>query len=331
MHPDDASSSRTLSGRHVTACAASSRRCAARCPRRRRLGRWARSACSARCMPRRCSFPHSCSFPFHSCSSFAQCCSFAQLLLHSRCSPFPQVLLSTEELAELGSDGRPLLKVLQELYKDEWEHFVERCEVQPRWPPPPPPASESASADSTFGQMMARARSNSSPNAAAFEQMLSVLNELLAGPHAEQIRWWASVRAQTLARTVRGVMQYEKVSVAAIERPIDRGQGIEQHTDDCNRCAGRRWCCRRCRRITCSTRRRRRPSCAPSLSWWSPAKSTPTERAAVASNCPSPSPPTAHGPVGQHSLSVLLPALPGTVIGRTPRTPRSARRRTTST
>ena len=108
--------------------------------------------------------------------------------------------------------------MLQELYKDEWEYFCARCHVQPAWPPPPPATAQKLGKSwtqelaSSVDRALERARLGSSTDA-QFDNMIGVMNELLGGPHAEQIRWWASVRAQTLARTVRGVMQYEKALV----------------------------------------------------------------------------------------------------------------------
>ena len=82
------------------------------------------------------------------------------------------VIFSLDELSETGSDGRPLLAVLRDLYADEWRHFCERTGVAP---------------DVTVAQLLPRG---------------------LCDHRALEVRLWASMRGQTLCRTVCGMMSY---------------------------------------------------------------------------------------------------------------------------
>ena len=82
------------------------------------------------------------------------------------------VVFSLEELHEAGSDGRPLLTVLQDLYADEWAHLCERIAL---------------------------------PLDARVEQLLP---HGAHEAHCTDVRLWASMRGQTLCRTVCGMMSY---------------------------------------------------------------------------------------------------------------------------
>ncbi len=95
------------------------------------------------------------------------------------------VLYSSDELRAHGSDGRPLLHVLATLYADEWTHFCERQRLDPE-------------------KVLAAHTEPPEAPSAWFESGLRPPNadEVLA------VRWWASVRGQTLARTVAGFATY---------------------------------------------------------------------------------------------------------------------------
>ena len=83
------------------------------------------------------------------------------------------ILFSLEELRSNGSDGRPLLDVLRELYAEEWANMCERTGL---------------------------------PLEMRVEQLMP------RGPleaHSTEVRIWASMRGQTLCRTVCGMMSYQ--------------------------------------------------------------------------------------------------------------------------
>ena len=88
------------------------------------------------------------------------------------------IIFSYAELTARGSDERPLLVVLAELMHDEWQNFCERV--------------------GGVAALLAREPSR----AAELAQPES--------PHGEELRWWASMRGQTLSRTVRGMMVYRE-------------------------------------------------------------------------------------------------------------------------
>jgi hypothetical protein len=86
------------------------------------------------------------------------------------------ILFSYGELNALGSDKRQLIVVLAELMSDEWSNFCERVGGFALYLAKEPyRAAEIAHPDS---------------------------------PHGQDVRWWASMRGQTLSRTVRGMMVY---------------------------------------------------------------------------------------------------------------------------
>jgi hypothetical protein len=102
------------------------------------------------------------------------------------------VIFSLGELCAAGPDGRQLLDVLQELYADEWANFCERRGV---------PSS------------------------------LGAADLLVAAPGVLQsVRLWASFRGQTLARTVRGIMQYDAALrlQASLEQPNLDGADVAE-------------------------------------------------------------------------------------------------------
>ena len=84
------------------------------------------------------------------------------------------ILFSLDELSETGSDGRPLLTVLRALYPDEWSHLCERIHL---------------------------------PEACRIEQLMEPHGIL--SQHGRDVRLWASMRGQTLCRTVTGMMSYK--------------------------------------------------------------------------------------------------------------------------
>ncbi|KAG0459215.1 hypothetical protein HPP92_022343, partial [Vanilla planifolia] len=81
------------------------------------------------------------------------------------------VLYSVDELQKKNEDGITILFYLQKIFPDEWRNFLSR-----------------------IGR----------PENAADSELFSNQNDLL------ELRFWASYRGQTLARTVRGMMYYRK-------------------------------------------------------------------------------------------------------------------------
>ncbi|GLT76571.1 hypothetical protein SLA2020_482240 [Shorea laevis] len=81
------------------------------------------------------------------------------------------VLYSLDELLKKNEDGISILFYLQKIYPDEWKNFLARI-----------------------------GRDENAPDSELFESAKDVL----------ELRFWASYRGQTLARTVRGMMYYRK-------------------------------------------------------------------------------------------------------------------------
>ena len=86
------------------------------------------------------------------------------------------ILYSLEELGEESNDGIPFLQVLRELHPYEWANFVTRMGLPRGW--------------------------LAAPAAVAADAQLAL-----------HVRLWASLRGQTLARTVLGMMHYESALV----------------------------------------------------------------------------------------------------------------------
>ena len=103
------------------------------------------------------------------------------------------VLFSADELAELDVEGVALLDDMKSTYAQEWANFCERTKVDPA---------------TTGASLLAAATAH--PHGTGDE-----------AAHVEEVRLWASLRGQTLARTVRGLSQYEDALLlqARLEAP----------------------------------------------------------------------------------------------------------------
>ncbi|XP_075514445.1 callose synthase 10-like isoform X2 [Primulina tabacum] len=101
------------------------------------------------------------------------------------------VLYSNSELNVENEDGISTLFYLQKIFPDEWENFLERIDQ------------------------------NDSVNADLQESSVSVL----------ELRFWASYRGQTLARTVRGMMYYRRaLMLQSFLETRSRGDDISSQT-----------------------------------------------------------------------------------------------------
>jgi callose synthase len=131
------------------------------------------------------------------------CCGITwqvdKMLAFSVLTPYykEDVIYSMKALSQLNEDGVSILYYLKTIFADDWRNFKQRF--------PNPDLKPDQSEDDT-----------------KFIARMEALDDAI------EIRMWASYRGQTLARTVRGMMYYERSVPLSFEEVISREGFIGQ-------------------------------------------------------------------------------------------------------
>jgi callose synthase len=125
--------------------------------------------------------------------------SVDKMLAFSVLTPYykEDVIYSMKALSQLNEDGVSILYYLKTIFADDWRNFKQRF--------PNPDLKPDQSEDDT-----------------KFIARMEALDDAI------EIRMWASYRGQTLARTVRGMMYYERSVPLSFEEVISREGFIGQ-------------------------------------------------------------------------------------------------------